>query len=396
MRNREMPAVFKALLFLAMAMSSFVFMEPAPYDLLMMLLMLSGLLFSLYEIKTDLILPILLLLLFFLSNLISMYFVKELGSSVLYAAITFYLGFIWLGIVGFGERYGKSFLELIMNGYLLAACIAGLLGTLAYFHLLPNSEMFLLYERAKALFKDPNVYGPFLVIPAVYTLYKAESELMGSLGRICYILLFLFLSSALLLSFSRAAWGNLAISVFIYTGVMKREALFRRIKLAFVLVLLGVPILLYFLTTSVVGDLLIARLSLQQYDAHRFAAQEEAFVSGFDNPIGWGPGQSETIMHMAPHSLFARLVIENGFLGLFTFLSLLLLSMHRAFMNYWYMKDEQGTVYLMIFACLIGLAFNSFFVDTLHWRHFWILLALPWVSIQSVREGNSRWKEEVL
>ncbi len=49
---------------------------------------------------------------------------------------------------------------------------------------------------------------------------------------------------------------------------------------------------------------------------------------------------------------------------------------------------RSGNLYFVIFASLIGLAFNSFFVDTLHWRHFWLLLALAWVPM--LVEGMSR------
>ncbi len=30
---------------------------------------------------------------------------------------------------------------------------------------------------------------------------------------------------------------------------------------------------------------------------------------------------------------------------------------------------------------LFGVLLNSFVIDTLHWRHFWLLLALPWVPL---------------
>jgi len=32
----------------------------------------------------------------------------------------------------------------------------------------------------------------------------------------------------------------------------------------------------------------------------------------------------------------------------------------------------------VLLACLAGLALNSLVIDTLHWRHLWLILALAW------------------
>ena len=45
-----------------------------------------------------------------------------------------------------------------------------MLGTLGYLGI--GHDLFTRYDRAKALFKDPNVYGPFLILPAMYALQR--------------------------------------------------------------------------------------------------------------------------------------------------------------------------------------------------------------------------------
>ena len=43
---------------------------------------------------------------------------------------------------------------------------------LGYFHAFPGAEIFTHYDRATGAFQDPNVFGPFLVLPGIYLLYR--------------------------------------------------------------------------------------------------------------------------------------------------------------------------------------------------------------------------------
>ena len=55
---------------------------------------------------------------------------------------------------------------LLMRGYVAARSIASLVAIAGYFHLFGGvSDMFLLYDRARGTFNDPNVLGAFLVLP---------------------------------------------------------------------------------------------------------------------------------------------------------------------------------------------------------------------------------------
>ena len=131
--------------------------------------------------------------------------------------------------------------------------------------------------------------------------------------------------------------------------------------------------------TPFVNELFAGRMGLQGYDQHRFANQMDALVFGLNHPLGIGPGQSEQHLDFSTHSLYARLFIETGAVGTLAFLAFVAMSLERA---YWCSKRVKGDlkgVYVLIFVALTGLIFNSFFVDTLHWRHFWLLLALAWI-----------------
>lgn len=366
------------LLFLTMAMSSFVFIEPSPYDLFIILIMVIGFIFSIYNFTKEMIFPLLILYLFLISNLLSLFFIKEIGSSIFFTSITFYLAFTWIGLIGMSELIKPLYLQRILQGFLFSALISAVIGILAYFHLLSSSDFFLLYGRAKALFKDPNVFGPFLVMPALFSIRMAELKDTTIKMRIFYNITFLILSAGIVLSFSRAAWGNFAISLLIFLFLFKVNFLRSRIHTIIFIVLLGIPGILYFIQTPMVEDLLVSRLSYQSYDINRFGTQHAAFEKGLSNPFGIGAGQSDEVFQYSPHSLYVRIFIENGVLGLISFVVFFILSVIKSYQSYRYTKGESSGLFLVIFASLVGIAFNSFFIDTLHWRHLWVLLAFAW------------------
>jgi len=372
-------------LFFTLAVSSFVVIEPSPYDLLIILLLGIGFAFSNYSFSKEMVIPIIILSIFLISNLLSLFFVKATGPSIFFTAITFYLALTWIGIVGLSERITQSRMQFILHGYLLAACLSAIIGILAYFNLIPFSDLFLMYGRAKALFKDPNVFGPFLVMPALFALSMTERKDMPLKKKIFYYLTFLVIVAAVIISFSRAAWANLLISLFIYLFLFKVNLFKRRIHTVLFIGIIGIPVVLFIIQTPLIEELLVSRLSYQNYDNERFGTQLAAFESGISNPLGMGSGQSEIFFQYSPHSLYARVFTENGLIGILSFVLFIIISTYKSFSSYWNSKREDGVFYIIIFASLIGLSFNSFFVDTLHWRHFWLLLALAWIPLNGRR-----------
>src|SRR5690606_1314872 len=99
-------------------------------------------------------------------------------------------------------------MRLIVIAYTGAALLSAVIGTLAYLRLLPASDLFLLYGRARAMFNDPNVYGPFLVLPAMYALQRV----LMLTGRRAFAAasVYFVLFVGVFVSFSRAAWGHFA------------------------------------------------------------------------------------------------------------------------------------------------------------------------------------------
>ena len=63
--------------------------------------------------------------------------------------------------------------RIVFLAWTVAAMATGLLGILGYFGLTGGS--FTLYDRAAGAFKDPNVFGPYLVLPATYLFHRLMS-----------------------------------------------------------------------------------------------------------------------------------------------------------------------------------------------------------------------------
>lgn len=368
-------------LFFTMCVSSYVLIEPSPYDLLMIILSIGCFLFALYVVSKETIIPYLVVSVFLISNLLSLFFVKELFTAIRYSGITLYLVITWVGLIGLGHHYKLSLLQIVSKGYLVSAVLTVLIGIAAYFNAIPASDEFLLFGRVKSTFKDPNVFGPYLVFPALYAISLTELKEMKKVHKTISFLCFLLLSTGIILSYSRAAWGNFVLSFFLYIVIVKKEFLLSRIKSILIIILIGVPCIIYFIQTPIVEDLLASRLMMKDYDSERFGTQREAVETGILNPFGIGPGQSESVFQYSPHSLYARMFTENGFIGFGSFVILLLLSMYKSFESYWKSNGEHSVLFVVIFASICGLIFNSFFIDTLHWRHLWVILALAYFPV---------------
>src|SRR5690606_29084746 len=81
-------------------------------------------------------------------------------NALIYQAVTIFLFFTAYWVANYIAGDPGPRLRLIVTAYTATALISAALGTLGYFGI--GHDLFTRYDRAKALFNDPNVYGPFL------------------------------------------------------------------------------------------------------------------------------------------------------------------------------------------------------------------------------------------
>ncbi len=380
--KNKTPNVFVIALWVLLALSPVVFVEPAPYDLLVISLFAVGLMSGVWRFPRFLLPPVMLLLLFVVTNVAGLPLADDVATALFYSGVSFYLILSWLFFVSLAYLFGEAVFAPIFSAYVFAACLSVLIGAAAYFGFIPALADSLLFAgRVKALFKDPNVFGPFLVVGALYTLLRTETE--KGYSRAWWVFLWGIISFGVLLSFSRAAWGNYVLSVPLYILAVGGANVRRKFRVLVPVLAVLALALAYVVGNADITTMLAERFGFQYYDQDRFQTQSSALDEAARRPFGIGPGQSETFFAYATHSLYLRVLVENGWLGFGAFAAFVALTLRRSIV--FALKTRGlGSRYHTLFAVAItGVLFNSFFIDSLHWRHFWLLLALPWIPFET-------------
>ena len=313
-------------------------------------------------------------------NLLSTLEAIKPGTAALFLSITLYLAVFSLWLADYVNSTRRA--HLIVSAYLVAAVVSALLGTTALIVPFPGHETFIYAgDRAQALFKDPNVFGPFLVPILLILLEETLKPRLLKLSHLYKYLLILILALGVLFSFSRAAWLNLAIGIVVMLAVLmlKRGGSKPAARLIAVLLVGGMVTAVVLSATGSI-HFLDQRASLQEYDTQRFGAQQVGIQYAESHPFGAGPGQFDVLFPIAAHSTYVRVLTEQGILGLVSLLAIVASTLVFAGRNAVLGRSTYGIGSAALLGAWCGVLANSFFVDTLHWRHLWLVAALIWAG----------------
>ncbi len=378
-------------LFVTILSSFLVFIEPSPYEGFVGLLGLACLFLGL-TVDRKLIPLILLLFAWNMSGLVSLLPVLHDGDAIKFMAISFYLA---LSAILFACLFAEDSVRRLMvmrSAYLLAAMIVSMIGIAGYFRLIPGADLFLLADRARGTFKDPNVFGPFLVLPLLFMIERILSDGIR-LGRLAAAAIIV---TGLFLSFSRGAWMQFVVSAVLMVGLLFVSAptlRFRMRIVAFALIaMMGVIGLLnVLLTFDAVGNLFQQRASvLQEYDAGgsgRFDRQADSLPALIEHPNGLGPYQFYKYFQQDPHNVYINAFASYGWVGGIAYVLLVLTTLYMGF-RYAFMRTPWQRFLIPAIATFAGTAVEGFVVDTDHWRHFYLLMGIIWGL--SVATENAR------
>jgi len=368
---------------LTLATSSVVFIEPAPYDLLVISLFAATLLTGL-RFPREIRLALLLLGLFILGNLIAAAASADPMTTIRSLVIRIYMVLAWCLFVSLIAANPERALRIIWLGYVFAALIAVAWGTLEYFGLI-NFGDWRPGLRAKGPFKDANVYAPFLVPAATYALSRVAAQARPA-AKFLYALLYIVLAFGILLSFSRGAWLNFAIasavvSLLLLASMSTQRARLQWLLINAILLFAAVAALSGAAMQSIVAERLMQRAVLmQKYDLERggrFDTQKHAVQTIATTPQGIGPGRSDEEFGLEPHNLFLHVFVEGGWLAGAGFLLFVALSLYRS-VDLFRWKSAARSDFHVVFASIIGMMTQSLFIDSTHWRHSWLLFAILW------------------
>ena len=370
------------MLMLGIFLSGFVIHEPAPYDLFMAALIGGWSVFGLRISRRVMILTALIVT-FMIGGLFSVTTMGTLGKAPLYMAVSGFLGFSAVFIAAVVEDR-PSRLKLIFQGYTAGAVVTALLGILGYFELIPHGEIFTRYGRAMGAFQDPNVFGPYLVLPALYLTHGILTRRLRSAGPRLAALLVLALG--IFLSFSRAAWALLAFSVVLLVFLMllkERSGAFRLriVVLSIVAVFAIVGGLVLALQIPQVAHLFDTRAHLEQsYDVAEFGRFERhrlGFALALSKPLGIGPEQFGVRFGEDPHNIWLKTLMAYGWLGFVAYATLIACTLAFGFRLL--LRDRPWHPYLATaYIAFLGHVLIGDVIDTDHWRHFYLLLGIIW------------------
>jgi len=372
-------------IFIGIFLSGFVIHEPAPYDLYMAGLIAVWALFGLRISKPAL--PLLILLVTMnIGGMIAMTQMADLASTPLYLAVSLFLAFTAVFFAAVTEARPEIY-RLIFLAYVVSAVITSLLGIAGYFHAFPGAEIFTKYDRAAGAFQDPNVFGPFLVLPGIYLLYLL---LTGPISRMPLLAMpLLIITAGIFFSFSRGAWGMFAVSAILLTGTLFLQSNSGKFRLRVVImsiaaVSLLVLAILVILQLPGVSEMFSNRAHLEQsYDTARlgrFARYTIGFQMALEHPFGIGALVFGTIFGEDTHDIWLKTLMDYGWLGFVSFLTLTLWTIAAGFRIL--LRDRPWQPYLLCaYVAFIGNIALGTVIDIDHWRHLYLLLGLIWGAI---------------
>lgn len=373
-------ARYEAAAFVGFVLLGFVNIEPAPADLVFATLIVVAAATGRFDVTRapPIILGSLGALLAL--NVLSATQAIDPGEAALFAGITIYLAVFALWLAGYVSSARRA--RWLVLGYLVAALASAAIGLLALLALVPGHEDLLLGgERVKGLFKDPNVFGPFMIPIGLILLEETVRPRLLRLPQALKVAILVVLALAVLFSFSRAAWLNAAVGVAVLVAVLVlRRGSARRVAAMVGILVAAAVVVGIVVGIAGSGDLLGERAQVQAYDSERFAAQEAGVELANSYPIGAGPGQYTDLVGIDAHSLYVRALVEQGFAGLAALIVLATATLGIAARSALRGHHVHGIGSAALLAAWVGLLANSLFVDTIHWRHLWLVAALIWVG----------------
>jgi hypothetical protein len=382
------------ILFITVFASSVAFIEPSPHDVLVGVLAIAALIAGV-RLERALVVPLMLLLIWNFAGMLALMHVPGEEKTIQYTATSVYLAITGLLFACLFAQNTMARLNAMRIAYVATAIIATFVGAAGYFDLFGTGHLFAPLGRALGAFKDPNVFGPFLIWPALFLLYR----MIGSGVRFGDVLLAGILLFGLLLSFSRGAWFHFAISCVVMVALAFVAAPNARLRLRVLAVSAsGIVVLslvfLFLLSFDAIQGMFEERARLiQSYDVGqggRFLLQELALTAVLNFPYGMGPFEFARVHGLQQHNMYLQAFLVYGWLGAMAYLLLLLSTLVVGLRNALVITPWQPYLITAV-ATFAGEMAEGVVIDTDHWRHFYLLLGMIWgLAAATLRQVRAR------
>jgi O-antigen ligase len=275
-------------------------------------------------------------------------------------------------------------LEAIKWGLVLGGLVAATAGILGYLRIAGLDAYFTMHGgRVSGTFRDPNVLGSFLVLPALFLIHDI---LRARPGWFLKGVILAPIALAILLSFSRGSWAALVIgsAVLVFLNAITAPDAGTRARITllaiigFCLAAIGVAIIL---SVDSVYAVFADRFTLQKdYDSGpsgRFGNQLRSIPHLLELPFGYGPNRFWLYYPENPHNTYLMAFASYGWLGGITFLAFIVTTVVISIKTVMLRTPFQPYA-IVVFAALVPHLVQNFQIDTDRWRHLFLIYGLSW------------------
>jgi O-antigen ligase len=275
-------------------------------------------------------------------------------------------------------------MELALKTFVASCLLSSAFGIVGYFGFIPTEDLFYKYGRASGTFQDPNVFGSFLTLGALYLMHGL---LLGTTRRpVLSVAVLLVIVAGIFLSFSRGSWGGTLIAIGVMVGSVygttRSTALRRRIVALTVLAVAGTALsIVGLMSIGDTAEMFSKRASVtQDYDTGetgRFGNQMRGLGMLVDEPLGMGPLRWRLIFALEPHNSYIGSFANGGWVGGATFIGLVLMT---GFVGFRLMtRDTPFRRHAQIvWPALLMFFLQAGQIDIEKWRHVYMMLGMIW------------------
>lgn len=274
--------------------------------------------------------------------------------------------------------------ELALKAYTASCVFSAALGIVGYLQWLGIEDLFYKYDRASGTFQDPNVFGSFLTLGALYLMHglltaTARRPLLSLAGL-------LIILAGIFLSFSRGSWGGTTVAVLLMVGSVYAASDSTRLRRRIVLltlttVVLGVVAVIGLLSVDHVQKMFETRASVaQDYDqgeTGRFGNQIRGMAMLLERPFGMGPMHWRLTFGLEPHNSYIGSFANGGWLGGAVFLVIVLATGFVGFRLLVRPSPVRAHAQI-VWPALLMFFLQAFQIDIEKWRHVYMMLGMVW------------------